>query len=200
MKIYLFKNQTDYFFNFDKTTNIIIVTGMPGSGKSYTSKELSNLYNYEIISIDYLFDYETKKPNQTEQNLINNFINLYPEYNNFNKNRDNKYIICNKFYDFILDYVTKNNINIILDGSYFLKEIPFNKYKDQRIVIKRTSFILSIFRETKRDILRQYTYNISLLKKLIRTIKLFIYSILDLYTIKYKNLKHLNIILSKLNY
>lgn len=200
MKIYLFRNQDDYFYNFDRNTNLLIVTGIPGSGKSYTSKELSNKYNYEIVSFDYLFDYEVKKPSMIEQLLIDNFISLYPEYSNFNKNRNNKYIVCNKFYDFVLDYVVNNNINIILDGTYFLKEISFNKYKNQRVIVKRTSFILSIIRETRRDILRQYTYDISLLKKLVRSIKLFIYSIFELSTVKYQNFRNLNVILSKLNY
>lgn len=199
MKLHLFKSKNDYYHNFDKNTNIIIVTGMPGSGKSYTSRELSKKYNYECINFDYLFDYEIKEPSEFEKSLTGGFFALYPEYSNGEKNRSNTTIICNKFYDYTLNYIKSNNINIVFDGAYFLDRIPFEKYSNYRIVVKRVSFLLSIYRETKRDILRQYKNDITLLKKLVRIVKIFIVSIIETPTIKYQNYKNVNNLLSKLN-
>lgn len=144
----LFSNK-DLYINFkDNDSKMILVTGISGSGKSMLSLDLSKKYNFEIISFDMVFGYdESRERTKLELDILDEFNKLYPDYKSFNKK-----LICNLFFDFVKEYTINKKINIIFDGSQFLRKVDFDKIKDQRIVLKRTSLVLSLFRRNKRNI------------------------------------------------
>lgn len=151
-KIKLFKSKKDLYINFSKNTNMIIVTGITGSGKSKTSLELKEKYNYELLSFDFIFNYEKERtPNKFEKNILKQFTKQYPQYKDYEKNTKNKNEVSNCFFDFVLRYIETNNIKIIFDGSYFINRIDFAKIKNQRIILKRTSIIKSVFQGINRN-------------------------------------------------
>ena len=61
MKVNLFFSKKDLYINFDKKTDMILVTGMSGSGKSQLAISLKEKYGYEIISFDMIFDYDENR-------------------------------------------------------------------------------------------------------------------------------------------
>lgn len=133
----LFSNNIN--FN-DNDSKMILVTGISGSGKSMLSLDISKKYNFEIISFDMVFGYdESRERTKLELDILYEFNKLYPDYKIFNKK-----LICNLFFDFVNEYTINKKINIVFDGSHFLRKVDFDKIKNQRIVLKRTS--LSLFR------------------------------------------------------
>lgn len=142
-------SRKDLYINFKNTASkMIIVTGISGSGKSVLAEKIKEQYGYEIISMDMLFEYsETHKRSQLEKELLESFKELYPNYDKNDKNR-----IYNLFFDFVNEYITKNNINIIFDGSQFLRRVAFDKINNERIILKRTSLLLSLRRRNIRNI------------------------------------------------
>lgn len=142
-------SRRDLYINFSSNgSNMIIVTGISGSGKSTLSEELSKKYNYEVVSFDIVFGYEQeRKLNNLEWDILSEFNKLYGDYQDNDKDR-----ISNIFFDFVKDYVDKRNINIIFEGSHFLRKVEFDKIKNYRIIYKETSLLLSLFRRTKRNI------------------------------------------------
>lgn len=197
--IYIFKNKDDLYFNFDKDTNMIIITGIPGSGKSYTASLLSNEYNYPLVSMDILFDYEDRELYELEKVLRSSFLNKYPNYQNFENNRRIASEVCNSFFEHTKRYIEAKNISIIFDSAYFFQCIPIDKFFKQRIIVKRTSFIKSFYSANKRDISRQYYKNISFLKKIIRTIKIPLISLFQI-SDNLKNYKIINYFLNELEF
>ena len=159
----IFKSQEDLYINFDKNNyRMIIVTGISGSGKSYTSNILSKEYQFPIISFDHIYGYEKDRvPNDLEIEILTSFYQQYPQYIGISeeiklgrkKELDIK-DIDNTFFDFVLEYIEKNKLQIIFDGSYFLTSIAYDKFKNQRIVVKRTSLTNSLHQRTKRTIKR----------------------------------------------
>ena len=72
-KISIFKSKNDLNINFDKSPYITVITGIPGGGKSYLANLLSKKFDQPIISFDFLFDYENRKMNKIEKQIISNF-------------------------------------------------------------------------------------------------------------------------------
>lgn len=151
MKPNLFRTTKDLYLNFDKDTNMIIVTGISGSGKTRTSLKLQEQYGYNLLSFDFVFDYEKERiPTLFEQKILEEFQIKYPQYKNFKENTKFKTEVSNAFFDCVSSYIQKENIKIIFDGSYFINRINYEKFKEQRIIIKRTAIIPSIFHGIKR--------------------------------------------------
>ena len=170
-KISIFKSKNDLNINFDKSPYITVITGIPGGGKSYLANLLSKKFDQPIISFDFLFDYE---------------------------NRNNEEIICNLFFDYIIKYINKNKIHVIVDSAYFFKYIDINKIIDYKIIIKRTSLLRSFYNENKRDVLRQWkNKDLSLIKKIVRSFKIPLISLLNI-KLLINNYKNINIYINKL--
>lgn len=142
-------SRKDLYINFKNTeSNMVIVTGISGSGKSALAEKIKEQYNYEIVSMDILFEYlGNHKESQLEKELLMNFKTLYPNWAELNKNR-----IYNLFFDFVNEYITLNDINIIFDGSQFLRRVNFDKINNQRIILKRTALLVSLRRRNRRNI------------------------------------------------
>lgn len=152
----IFKNKKDLYLNFkNNNDNCIIITGIPGSGKSTLANKMIQKSDYYKISLDIVLGYEHGKITELERELLNKFKKKYPEwnYNLFNqKNYNDFYKYINLFYNFITkEYIVKN-INLILEGSYFLNYININEILNKKIIIKRTSYVTSCFRRYKRTI------------------------------------------------
>ena len=146
----LFFSKKDLYINFNSDSNIIIVTGISGSGKSTISKELQKEYGYDIISFDILFNYELERQrNPLENKIITAFIKKYPKYNDFSKNETGK-TICEDFYLFVENYVNKHNLKIIFDGAYFIDKVDYNLFKKNKIVYKRSSILRCMINRNKR--------------------------------------------------
>ena len=81
MKVNLIFSKKDLYINFDKKTDMIIVTGMSGSGKSQLAISLKEKYGYEIISFDMIFDYdENRELSLIEKDILTKFRRCYPKY------------------------------------------------------------------------------------------------------------------------
>ena len=159
---------------------------------------LSKKLDQPIISFDFLFDYENRKMNKIEKQIISNFLKKYPNYSNFENNRNNEEIICNLFFDYIIKYINKNKIHVIVDSAYFFKYIDINKIIDYKIIIKRTSLLKSFYNENKRDVLRQWkNKDLSLIKKIVRSFKIPLISLLNI-KLLINNYKNINIYINKL--
>lgn len=187
MRANIFLARKDLYLNFDKElSNMIIVTGMSGSGKSHLSKTLQKTYSdYEIVSFDRLFGFEeSREMNKLEKILISKF-----KKKNSNTAIENDEQICDKFYDFVCDYIDNNNLKIIFDGAYFLDKVNFDKIKNKQIILKRTPIVVSIIRRTKRN----FIYILNHKYSFIRTLK-------EIYWLNSYNIKHLKIWLSNLNH
>lgn len=155
--------KNDLYINFDKEQyNMIIVTGITGSGKSYTSQKLSQKYKLPVICFDCIYSYKQDKPEtKLEKKLLKQFFYKYPEYKNAKelvkygrKVKEKLLEINDNFYDLVLDYLKTNNIKIIFDGACFCNDVSFEKFKNERIIVKRTPFLKVIYQRTIRCIKR----------------------------------------------
>ena len=198
MKVNLIFSKKDLYINFDKKTDMIIVTGMSGSGKSQLAISLKEKYGYEIISFDMIVDYdENRELSLIEKDILTKFRRCYPKYKvaHLIENDEN---VCDCFYNFVKKYIKKEKIKIIFDGSYFMKRVNFELFKNERIVYKRTSFLKALFRRDVRNISRiknknysfirflkeiywHYRYNIKHLKKWYKEERSFLQKIDNLY-------------------
>lgn len=161
--ISIFKSKKDLYINFDKENyTMIIVTGITGAGKSFTTAKLSEEYKIPIFCFDYLYEYkQDREVTKFEKEILNLFYSKYPQYKNtpkIAKKQKKKNIevqeINDNFFDFILEYLKKNKLRIVFDGASFCNCVNYDKFKNQRIVIKRTSFVKTIYRRTLRCIKR----------------------------------------------
>lgn len=196
--IKLLKDQDDFYFNFGKDTHMIIITGLSGSGKSNTSFKISKQFNYPLLSFDFLFDYEERNLSFLENDIFDHFLEKHPKYKDYHANRSIADEVCICFFEYVRQYVEKENIHLVVDSAYFFQNIPIEKISNQRIIVKGTSLIRSVIRANKRDVIRQYHKDISLLKKTVRTFKIPIISLLEISNTK-KNYVSINNFLEKLS-
>lgn len=162
-KLTLVKKVPDLYLNFENNNyNMIIVTGITGSGKSYTVEKLAKKYQLPIVSFDFIYGYEKDRvPNELESILLKLFYKQYPQYKDAKKLTNSRKInesmikeIDDRFFDLVLNYIRKNNIKIIFDGACFCNDVKYEKFKKQRIVVKRTSFLVTLYQRTKRCVQR----------------------------------------------
>lgn len=157
-KISIFKNKEDLYINFENNNDkFILITGISGSGKSSLACEFVNKNKYSKVSLDLaVFRGLNSKITNIEKKLISNFKKKYPEWKKelFSKHYPSKNDICNKwsnlFYDFALEFFYDTNTPVIIEGTHIYKYIDFEKVKDKKIIIKRTSLITSWYRSIKR--------------------------------------------------
>ena len=158
-KVPLFFDKNDLYINFKNIDNVILVTGITGSGKSTLASKLSLDLNYEKISLDLVFGYESLKITKFEEKVLMEFSKKYPDWNIelFSIEDDNVFrYYLNLFYDFIIN--SYSNYNVIIEGYYFVNYIDYSKIRFRKMIIKRTGFFKSIFRRTRRQI-KDFGYN-----------------------------------------
>ena len=161
MKIKLFKTVDDLYLNtnnFPSTSNILLITGLSGSGKSYLARELSNTYNATIFQVEWLK--HSKHISEECKYILDSFLDKHPEIISLVKNKWNntksedknelfkKYI--NLFFLHFLE-VKDNNKNYIIEGLQLFTLIDYDLIKDYPIIIKGTSSFKCFKNRFKRD-------------------------------------------------
>ena len=161
-KVRLIKNVDDITFNLDKfkkDSNILIVTGLSGSGKSYLSKSLAKEHNASIFQPEWLK--HTKHITPEFKPMLESFFDIHPnivdlakaKWNNAKSEDKNelfkKYI--NLFFEHFLSNIDKDKLYIV-EGLQIFSLIDFKLIKNYPIIIKGTSSTKSLKNRYKRDL------------------------------------------------
>ena len=161
MKVKLAKTVADFEHNvndFATKSNILLVTGLSGSGKSYLSRQLAEKYNAVIFQPEWLK--HTKHITDECRHILDSFFELHPDivtlaknkWNNAKSEDDNelfkKYI--NLFFLHFLQVKNPNKLYIV-EGLQLFTLIEYNNIKDYPIIIKGTSSFKSLRNRLKRD-------------------------------------------------
>ncbi len=162
VKVRLIKNVDDITFNLDKfkkDSNILLVTGLSGSGKSYLSRQLAKEYNASIFQPEWLK--HTKHITPEFKPLLESFFDIHPnivdlakaKWNNAKSEDKNelfkKYI--NLFFKHFLSNIDKDKLYIV-EGLQIFSLIDFELIKNYPIIIKGTSSTKSLKNRYKRDL------------------------------------------------
>jgi uridine kinase len=161
MKIKLVKTVADFEHNlqdFSTKSNILLVTGLSGSGKSYLSKQLAQKHNATIFQPEWLK--HTKHITEECRYILDSFFDLHPDivdlaknkWNNSKNEDDNelfkKYI--NLFFEHFLQVRDKDKLYIV-EGLQLFTLIDFDHIKNYPIIVKGTSSFNSLKNRYKRD-------------------------------------------------
>lgn len=147
MKIRLFKKNEDKYILRD--SNILFLTGLPGSGKNYESKKLIKEFDYELIKLEWLK--YPKKASKIIKNIQKGFIKKYPKVesymkNNFNDNSIKKDIVYKKYMKLYIDYLLNNlstKKKYIIEGEEIFLVGNTKKILKNNLLIKQTSLFKS---------------------------------------------------------
>lgn len=162
----LFSND-DLYYNIDKfengDSNVLLVTGLSGSGKSTIGKQLSNKYKAEYIELD-LLDIASNFVTEKNINAIKSGEPIMYEFLMKNKIIFDKLInkdvsddemldIMEKYIRYILLYAKNHkNKKFVIDGiQIFDCDALSDTLVNYPIIIKGTSSIASFIRKVKRD-------------------------------------------------
>jgi adenylate kinase family enzyme len=193
----VFKNVNDITFN-ENDKNIIFITGLSGSGKSYLSKELANKYNSSIFQPEWLIHY--RHTSEEFKPFLDEFIDRYnirsyvdSKWDN-SKDEDNneelkKYINL-LVKEFILN--ANNSKKYIVEGLQLFTLIDINLIKNYHLIVKGTSSVNSLKNRIKRDYKKRKDY------KFIDKIKWFIKVIRQSKLYQFKHRKRLNEFIKKM--
>ena len=182
MKIKLFKNSEDKYCNtdiFSNDCNILLITGLSGSGKSYLAREVATKYNATIFQVEWLK--HTKHISEECKYILDSFLDKYPEiiehvnnkWNNCKKEDDN--LLFKKYINlFLLHFleVKEKDRNYIVEGLQLFTLIDFDLIKDYPLIIKGTSSYNSLKNRFKRDYKKRKNEKLSFkIKFILRVIK-----------------------------
>ena len=193
----VFKNVNDITFN-ENDKNIIFITGLSGSGKSYLSKELANKYNSSIFQPEWLIHYthtsEEFKPFLDElidrYNIRNYVDSKWDNSKDEDNNEELKKYINLLVKEFILN--ANNSKKYIVEGLQLFTLIDINLIKNYYLIVKGTSSVNSLKNRIKRDYKKRKDY------KLIDKIKWFIKVIKQSKLYQFKHRKKLNEFIRKM--
>ena len=171
-KIKIFKSVDDIKFNAEKESNVLLVTGLSGSGKSYLSHELSQQTGASVFQPEWLIHY--KHTSEEFKPLLDEFIAKYSDIkplveNKWNNEKsEDKNQLLKKYINLLVEYFLKNvdkNKKYIIEGLQLFTLINFDLIKDYPIIIKGTSSFKSLKNRIKRDY--QKRKNLSFGKKFV---------------------------------
>lgn len=161
MKIRRFKSKNDLEFNlkdFPNTKNILLITGLSGSGKSYLANQLKEKYNATSFQPEWLK--HSKHITEECKYILDTFIEKYPhikpyvenKWNNTKSEDENELFkeYINKFFLHFLEKKDPTKIYIV-EGLQLFTLMDYEIIKDYPIIIKRTSSIRSLKNRIKRD-------------------------------------------------
>ena len=157
-------NKNDIYKNFDKfesgKSNVLLITGFSGSGKSSLGKNLASKYNaehYELDVLSFFFggNITNEEIKKSEPGLME-FLNKHKEYEN-GKVPSNKEIMeaYKKYIPFLISWCKRQkDKKFIIEGlqlyEIFDKEHP-QSYFSNPIIIKGTSGLKSAIQAAKRN-------------------------------------------------
>ena len=164
LRINILKNNKDIQFNTNNNSNILLVTGLSGSGKSYLSNKLAQQTGASIFQPEWLIHY--KHVSAEFKPLLDKFIAKYSDIKplvdckwNNQKIEDNNELL-KKYINLLLEYFLQNidpNKKYIIEGLQLFTLIDFNLIKDYPIIIKGTSSVNSLKNRIKRDYQKRKT-------------------------------------------
>ena len=154
----------------DKDSNVLYVTGLSGSGKSFVAKSIAQEENADVINID-LYTFKTPKGyipgmskefNKYMDSTIPNWKNMQKEaYAVFTKTDRREAYKAGRWFDALEEAIKGYgqyqypNKKVIAEGVQIIDETLFynnKKYlKDKPIIIVETSYIDSFFSGMNRD-------------------------------------------------
>lgn len=164
-KIKWFKDQKDIAFHLDdfgKTANVIFITGLFGSGKTTTAKQLAKNYNATVIHQDFMSFFESYPTKECER-FTGLFQETYPETKEWYQKklwRNDEFVservreeYRKKFIQFIIDYTKSHkDEKFIFEGAaFYFYPWLMDQMAKCPLIIKRTSILRSLKNMTKRD-------------------------------------------------
>lgn len=161
MKLKLFKNTKDKYYNFNNfpiNSKILLITGLSGSGKSYLARELANKYDAIIFQVEWLK--HSKHISEEYKYVLDTFLDKHPEIiglvkNKWNntKSEDNNELFKKYINLFLLHFleVKEENKNYIIEGLQLFTLIDFDLIKHYPLIIKGTSSYNSLKNRLRRD-------------------------------------------------
>lgn len=173
-------SKKDNVYNFDKwdsgESNILIITGLSGSGKSTMAFSLAEEYDAIVIQLDHLQCYErftTHNKNTTATGLIKKFFKSHKDL----KDEDFSNItfttfkpVFDEFFPWLLRELKKDKKNrYIIEGIHIILFTKYSDIKKYPLICINTPMYKSIIRHWIRD---QFSIT-ELVKYGIQDIKLF---------------------------
>ena len=157
-RIKIFKNIQDIQFNKTNKSNILLVTGLSGSGKSYLSNQLALQTGASVFQPEWLIHYKYTSPEFKP--LLDQFIDKYSDIKPLveskwsNAKTEDKNQLLKKYINLLVEYFLKKadpNKQYIIEGLQLFTLIDFDIIKNYPIIIKGTSSINSLKNRIKRD-------------------------------------------------
>lgn len=153
-------------YNVDKynlNNNILYVTGLSGSGKTFLSKELSRKYNAILMELDNLggFYGEYKFSDSIIHQLTKQFLDENSKLDSIIKKSKfielkiknfqeySKWI--NKYTTFLENYAHSKEQYFIFEGTQIFKCLKPKYFSNKPLIIVRTSALISLIRRIKRQ-------------------------------------------------
>ena len=157
-------NKKDLYIDFNKfesgKSNLLLITGLSGSGKSTIATSLSSKYKAEVIELD-IFEhngsYSDKNLNQAGDVFVEYFLNKRKDLRNpLNKvkmmNSEEFMNEFDKFFNFVINYCNKNkDKKFIIEGVQIYSNVDLSKIKRYPIILINTSVKDSIIQRFKRN-------------------------------------------------
>ena len=154
-KVCVFKSVSD--FHYEKISNVIFVTGLSGSGKSFLAKQLAKQNNATIFQPEWLIHYshvsDELKP-FFEKFIQKHKIQKFVETTWNNAKCEDKNLELKKYINLLVEEflkTTETNKKYIIEGLKIFTMIDFNLIKNHAIIVKGTSSFNSLKNRIKRD-------------------------------------------------
>ena len=153
---------------FNCNSNIIFITGLSGSGKSFLSRKISEEKNAKVFQVEWLIHY--KHCDLEFKDFLDRFIDRYDirEYVN-NKWNNSKYeddnLELKKYINLLLkEFIDnyKDKGNYIVEGLQLFTLIDYAIIKDYYVIVKGTSSFNSLKNRIKRDYQKRRDYKLML--------------------------------------
>lgn len=158
---YIF-SKNDLYINFEKfesgKSNICLVTGLSGSGKSTIASSLATKHNAEWIELDnfeqcYGFnDEQLKQAGQVFYDYLSSHKELWDKLKSKSIKGKDLGIEINKFVHYCISWCNKDKENkYIIEGVQIYSFMKYKEIKSYPLIIKNTSMIKSIIQRWKRN-------------------------------------------------
>ena len=158
---YIF-SEKDGFYNFDKwesgESNILLITGLSGSGKTTKAKALMKQYNAKYIQLDEFQCYNNNKgkKDSTTSRLISIYLKENPhpldpaKFTELTAEDFPDYF--DPFFDWLIERLSSDQDNrYIIEGLHICLYVPYNTIREYPLYCINTSMTKSIIRHWVRD-------------------------------------------------
>lgn len=158
---YIF-SEKDGFYNFDKwesgESNILLITGLSGSGKTTKAKALMKQYDAKYIQLDEFQCYNNNKgkKDSTTSRLISIYLKENPhsidpaKFTELTAEDFPDYF--DPFFDWLIERLSSDQDNrYIIEGLHICLYVPYNTIREYPLYCINTSMTKSIIRHWIRD-------------------------------------------------